>query len=101
MSVRGQVDEPGCGGAEAAGIEVEPGEMLFEVHVQPLASGRLGVPGSVADKRRGDPLPLILTGDLDVKEEGVITPSHATLTKPTRPPSGRRAVTQPRLWGRI
>ena len=72
--MRGQVDEPGCGGAEAAGIEVEPGEMLFEVHVQPLAPGRLGVPGSMAGKRRGDPLPLILGGDLGVEEEGVITP---------------------------
>ena len=86
--MRGQVDEPGCGGAEAAGIEVEPGEMLFEVHVQPLAPGRLGVPGSMAGKRRGDPLPLILGGDLGVEEEGVITPSHATLTKPARAPSG-------------
>jgi len=72
--MRGQVDEPSCGGPEAAGIEVEPGEMLFEVHVQPLAPGRLGVPGSMAGKRRGDPLPLILGGDLGVEEEGVITP---------------------------
>ena len=74
MSMRGQVDEPGCGGAEAAGVEVEPGEMLFEVHVQPLAPGRLGVPGSVADKGRGDPLSLIVGGDFGVEEEGVITP---------------------------
>jgi hypothetical protein len=56
VSVRGQVDEPGCGGAEAAGIEVEPYEMLFEIHAQPLAPGRLGVTGSMADERRGDPL---------------------------------------------
>jgi hypothetical protein len=35
---------------------------------------RLGVPGSMADQRRGDPLPLILGGDLGVEEEGVITP---------------------------
>ena len=53
VSMLGQLDEPSCGGAEAAGIEVEPSEMLFEVHVQPLAPGRLGVPGSMVDKRRG------------------------------------------------
>jgi hypothetical protein len=74
VSVCGQVDEPGCGGPEAAGIEVEPGEMVFEVDVQPLAPGRLGMPDSMADKRRGDPLPLIAGGDLGVEEEGVITP---------------------------
>jgi hypothetical protein len=74
VSVRGQVDEPSRGGAEAAGIEVEPGEMLFEVHVQPLAPGRPGVPGSMVDQRRGDPLSLVLCGDLGVEEEGVITP---------------------------
>ena len=69
-----QVDEPGCCGPEATGIEVEPGEMLVEVHVQPLAPGRLGMAGSMADKRRGDPLPLIFGGDLGIEEEGVITP---------------------------
>lgn len=74
MSMRCQVDEPGCRGAEAAGIEVEPSEMLVEVHVQPLAPGRLGVPGSTVDKRRGDPLSLTLSGDLGVEEEGVVTP---------------------------
>jgi hypothetical protein len=74
VSMRSQVDKPGCGGAEAAGIEVEPGEMFFEVHVQPLAPGRPGVPGSMGDKRRGDPLSLIFSGDLGVEEEGVITP---------------------------
>src|SRR5690348_11608581 len=74
VSMRGQVNEPGCGGTEAAGIEVEPREMLFEIHAQPLAPGRLGVTGSMADKRRGDPLPLTPGGDLGVEEEGVITP---------------------------
>jgi hypothetical protein len=73
-----QVDEPGFAGPEAAGSEVERSEVLFEVHVQPLTPGRLGVPGSTADKRRGDPLSLMLTGDLGVEEEGVITsvPCH-------------------------
>lgn len=90
MSMRGQVDEPGCGGPEAAGIEVEPGEMLFEVHVQPLAPGRFGVPGSMAGKRRGDPLPLILGGDLGVEEEGVITPVPCHVDK-----AGQGAVRLP------
>lgn len=88
--MRGQVDEPGCGGTEAAGIEVEPGEMLFEVHVQPLAPGRLGVPGSMADKRRGDPLPLIPGGNLGVEEEGVITPVPCHVDK-----AGQGAVRLP------
>ena len=74
----GQVDESGCGRPEAAGIEIERSEVLFEVHVQPLAPGRLGVPGAMADKRRDDPLPLVLAGDLGVEEECVITsvPCH-------------------------
>ena len=80
--MRGQVDEPGCCGPEATGIEVEPGEMLVEVHVQPLAPGRLGMAGSMADKRRGDPLPLIFGGDLGIEEEGVIAavPCHVDKT---------------------
>jgi hypothetical protein len=52
--------------------------VLFEVHVQPFAPGPFGVPDSMADKRRGDPLALILTGYLGVEEEGVIAsvPCH-------------------------
>src|SRR5215813_14091728 len=78
VPICGQMYEPGCGLLEAAGIVVERSEVLFEVDVQPLAPGCLGVPGSVADKCRGDSLSLMLTGDLSVEEEGVITsvPCH-------------------------
>src|SRR5215472_8691783 len=74
----GQVNEPGRGGPEAAGIEVERSEVVSEIYMQPLAPGRFGVPGSMANERRGDPLPLVLTGDLGVQEEGVIAsiPCH-------------------------
>jgi hypothetical protein len=52
--------------------------MVFEVHVQPLAPGCLGVPDSMADKHRGDPLSLVFSGDLGVEEECVIAsvPGH-------------------------
>jgi len=60
------MDEPGCGRPEAAGIEVERSKMLFKVHMQPLAPARLGVPDGMADQCRGDPLPLVLAGDLGV-----------------------------------
>ena len=78
VSMGGQVDESRCGTPEAAGIEIERGEVLLEVHVQPLAPGRLGVPGGMADKRRRDPLPLVFAGDFGVEEERVITsvPCH-------------------------
>jgi hypothetical protein len=96
--VCGQVDQPGCSWPKAAGIEVERREVLLEVDMKPLATSLLGVPGGMADKRGGNAPPLVLTGDLGVEEEGVIAPSHTTLTKPTRPPPGcSRAVTQPRL----
>jgi len=78
MLVRGQVDQPGCSGPKAAGIEVERREVLLEVDVKPLATSLLGVPGGMADKRGGNAPPLILTGDLGVKKEGVIAsiPRH-------------------------
>jgi hypothetical protein len=65
-------------GRKPQASEVERGEVLCEVHVQPLAPGRLGVPDSVADKRRADPVPLMLAGDFGVEEEGMITsvPCH-------------------------
>jgi hypothetical protein len=76
--VCGQVDQPGCSGPKAAGIEVERREVLLEVDVKPLATSLLGVPGGMADKRGGNAPPLILTGDLGVEEEGVIAsiPHH-------------------------
>jgi hypothetical protein len=72
------VDQSGWSGPEAAGIDVERGQVVFEVNVQPLAPRCLGVPGSMADKRGGDALPLMLGGDLGVEEEGVIAavPRH-------------------------
>jgi hypothetical protein len=76
--MHGQADQPGWRGLEATGIEVERREVFFEVDVKPLATGSLGVLGSVADKRRRDTLPLVLTGDLGIEEEGVIAsvPCH-------------------------
>ena len=52
--------------------------MLCEVHVEPLAPGRLSVPDCMADKRSADPFPLMLTDDLGVEEKGMITsvPCH-------------------------
>ena len=78
MLVCGQVDQPGCSGPKAAGIEVERREVLLEVDVEPFATSLLGVPGGMADKRGGNAPPLILTGDLVVEEEGVIAsiPHH-------------------------
>src|SRR5262249_38048176 len=43
--------QPGWGGPEAAGMEVERRQALGEVDMKPLASRRVGVPGSKADKR--------------------------------------------------
>jgi hypothetical protein len=76
------MDHSGWRGPETAGIEVERRQMLFEVDVQPLATGRLGVPGSMADQRGGNALSLMLTGDLGIKEEGVIAsvPRHVDET---------------------
>jgi hypothetical protein len=74
----GQMDQSGWRGLEAAGIDVECGQVVFEIDVQPLAASRHGVPGSMADKRGADTLPLMLTGDLGIREEGMITsiPCH-------------------------
>ena len=46
--------------------------------MKPLATRRLGMPGGKADKRGGDALPLMLTGDFGVEEEGVVAavPRH-------------------------
>src|SRR5260370_8886075 len=49
--VCGQVDQPGCSGPKAAGIEVERREVLLEVDVKPLATTLLGSPGGLADNR--------------------------------------------------
>ena len=87
----GQVDQPGRSGPEAAGIEVERRQALGEVDVKPLATRRPGVPGSKGDQRGGDALPLMLTGDLGIEEEGVIAPVPRHVDKTgqaaTRPPA--------------
>jgi hypothetical protein len=81
--VRAQVDQPGWGGPKAAGLDVEGGQALGEVDVQPLATRRLGVPGSQADQRGGNAPPLMLSGDLGIEEEGVIAtvPRHVDKTR--------------------
>ena len=73
-----QVDQPGRSGPEATGIEVERRQALVEVDVKPLATCRLGMPGSVAHQGGGNAPSLMLTGDLGIEEEGVIAsvPRH-------------------------
>jgi hypothetical protein len=72
------VNQPGWSGPEAAGIEVERRQVVLEIDVKPLAPGRLCMHRSVADKRGANTLPLILTSDLGIQEEGVIgsVPRH-------------------------
>jgi hypothetical protein len=48
LLVCGQVDQPGCSGPKAAGIEVERREVLLEVDVKPLATSLLGVRSRVS-----------------------------------------------------
>jgi hypothetical protein len=74
------MDQPGWSGPEAAGIKVERRQVLFKVHVQPFTASRFGVPDCVADKLGSDALPLMLTGDLGIEQEGVIAsiPRHVT-----------------------
>ena len=73
-----QADQPCWSGPEAAGVEVERRQVLFEVDMQPLAASHLCVPGSAGDKRSCDAPPLIRTSDLGIQEESVIAsvPSH-------------------------
>jgi hypothetical protein len=78
VAIGGQVDHPGWRGPEAAGIEVERRQVFFEVDVQPLATSRLGVPDGLADQGSSNAPPLMPTGDLVIKQEGVIAsvPRH-------------------------
>jgi hypothetical protein len=52
--------------------------VLLEVDVEPLTTCRRSVPGGMAHQGRGNALPLMLTGDLGIEEEGVIAsvPRH-------------------------
>ena len=91
----GQVDQAGCGGPKAAGIEVQHREVLLEVDVKPLATSLLGVPGGMADKPGGDALPLMLTGDLGVEEEGVIASVPRHIDKADQATTGLQACCHP------
>ena len=66
VPIRGQVNQPGRSRPEAASIEVKRGQALFEVDMEPLATCRLGVPGSGSDKRGGNTPPLLLTSNLGI-----------------------------------
>ena len=70
--MRCQVHQPGWSGPEATGSEVEPRQALGEVDVKPLATCRLDMPDSMIHQGGADALPLMLTGDLGIEEEGVI-----------------------------
>ncbi len=78
MPMHGQVDQPGWGRPEAAGIEVERRQVLLEIDVEPLATCRLGMPDSMTHKGGANALPLMLNGDLGIEEEGVVAsvPRH-------------------------
>ena len=74
MPMHCQVHQPGWSGPEATGIEVEPRQALGEVDVKPLATCRLGMPDSMTHQGGANALPLMLTGDLGIEQEGVIGP---------------------------
>ena len=78
MPMRCQVHQPGWSGPEATGSEVEPRQALGEVDVKPLATCRLGMPDSMIHQGGANALPLMLTGDLGIEDEGVIAsvPRH-------------------------
>jgi len=59
------------------------------------------VPYGVADQGGGNALPLMVAGDLGIKKEGMIASVPGHVDKAGQAAAGRRAVTQPRLWGRI
>jgi hypothetical protein len=52
-------------------MEVERGQVVFEVDVQPLASSRRGMPRGGGDEPGTDPVVPILCGDRGVEDEGV------------------------------
>src|ERR1700728_4755647 len=66
------MDQAGVGTAEAAGVEVEGGEVRLEVNVQPLAPGSLGVSGCTPDQLGTNALVLMASASLRVKEERVV-----------------------------
>src|SRR5262249_12355290 len=72
MPMHRQVDKPGWGRPEAAGIEVERRQVLLEIDVEPLATRCRGMPDSMTHQGGANALPLMLTGDLGIEQEGVI-----------------------------
>lgn len=74
----GQPDQPGWSGPEAARTEIERGQILAEVDVQPLAARRPRVPDGMSYQRGGDAFPLMAAGDLGIEKERVIAavPHH-------------------------
>jgi hypothetical protein len=96
MPMHRQVDKPGWGMPEAAGIEVERRQVLLEVDVEPLATCRGGMPDCMTHQSGANALPLMLPGDLGIEEEGVIAsvPRHvdkADQAAATLQPSGHPA----------
>src|ERR1700735_3905796 len=66
-----KADEAGAGGSESATAEIERAEVVFEVDVQPLASGAAGLRCGEGDKGSPDTLPLRSGGDERVENERV------------------------------
>ena len=99
-----QPDQPSCGRSETTCAEVELAQALsvLEVDVQPLTPGSCSLLRGEADDGRPQSPTLVIGADLRVEQEGVDFSSQATLVKPTSSPAvGSRAVTQPKLCGRI
>lgn len=89
------MNQPGWSGPEVAGIEVERCEVLLEVDVKPLAPGCLCMRRSVADKRGANPLPLMLTSDLGIQEEGMIASVPCDVDKADKAAVGLQAGGNP------
>lgn len=67
----GQCDEPGVGWREPARLEVERGQVVFEVNVQPLASSCTGVLHGGGDEPGAYPVVPVVRGDHGVEDECV------------------------------
>lgn len=95
------MDQSGVRRAKAARIEVEGCQLCVEVDVQPLAPCGLAWYAAKWTLRRPMPLRWCAPCVLVSMRKAWSPPSDTTLTKPMRCPSASRAVTQPRLCGRI
>ena len=69
-----QRDKTAISGSETAAVEVERTQMVIEVDVQPLATGRPSLPDGNADKLGSDALPPHALGDQRVKDERMDRP---------------------------